>query len=110
MLTVTKRCENLGLFNANLDVWVTEIESLRAKVVALGAENATLHEQVDLQIPKLAFDQLNEKLTVEREKVRVLVDALEEARTSDPYGICKSGKWHSKVIDEVLAAVKGEGK
>ena len=34
------------------------IEQLQAKVAELEAENAKLHEQVDLQVPKMAFTQL----------------------------------------------------
>ena len=34
------------------------IEQLQARVAELEAENAKLHEQVDLQVPKMAFTQL----------------------------------------------------
>ena len=38
------------------------IEQLQAKIAELEAENAKLHEQVDLQVPKMAFTQLKEQL------------------------------------------------
>lgn len=60
-----------------------EIESLRAKVAELEAENSLLHEQVDLQIPKQAFDQLTQQLTDEQHKVKVLTDALESIEWED---------------------------
>ena len=37
---------------------IKAIEQLQARVAELEAENAKLHEQVDLQVPKMAFTQL----------------------------------------------------
>lgn len=51
----------------------TEDEALRAKV-------AELQEQVDLQIPKMAFEELQGQLTNEQNKVKVLSGALKEIK------------------------------
>lgn len=52
------------------------VNKLQAKNAELTAENATLQEQVDLQIPKLAFEQL----TAEVERLKKAVIDTEEMR------------------------------
>lgn len=55
------------------------IEQLQARVAELEAENATLHEQVDLQIPALAFKQLQEQLVAAQAEIKRLRDAAQDA-------------------------------
>ena len=43
-------------------------EQLQAKIAELEAENAKLHEQVDLQVPKMAFTQLKAELAAAQEE------------------------------------------
>ena len=54
------------------------IEQLQARVRELEAENAKLHEQVDLQVPKMAFTQLKGQLAAEQLNNKLLRDALQE--------------------------------
>ena len=52
------------------------IEQLTARVRELEEENARLHEQVDLQIPAIAFKQLTEQLTASQAYAEQLREAL----------------------------------
>ena len=53
------------------------IEQLTARVRELEEENARLHEQVDLQIPAIAFKQLTEQLAASQAYAEQLREALE---------------------------------
>ena len=53
------------------------IEQLRERVRELEEENARLHEQVDLQIPAIAFKQLTEQLAASQAYAEQLREALE---------------------------------
>lgn len=62
-------------------VHIRNYQQLQSKVAELEAENAKLHEQVDLQVPKMAFTQLKEQLAAEqlnnkllREHLRKLIE------------------------------------
>lgn len=46
-----------------------ERDEFKAKIAKLEAENAKLHEQVDLQVPKMAFTQLKEQLAKAEQRV-----------------------------------------
>ena len=52
------------------------IEQLTAKVAELEAENAKLHEQVDLQVPKMAFTQLKAANDAQAAVIEKLREAL----------------------------------
>lgn len=56
------------------------IEQLTARVRELGEENARLHEQVDLQIPAIAFKQLTEQLAASQAYAEQLRGALIAAK------------------------------
>lgn len=71
-------CTNCG--NGFEDEYVevpSELEQLTARIAELEAENAKLHEQVDLQVPKMAFTQLKEQLAAEQLNNKRLRKALE---------------------------------
>ena len=51
-----------GIQTESKDNAIKALEQLQAKVAELEAENAKLHEQVDLQVPKMAFAQLKEQI------------------------------------------------
>lgn len=70
---LTKQSSDLVDLNNNL---ISHRDELIAQVSELEAENATLHEQVDLQIPALAFKQLQEQLLLAQAEIKRLRDEL----------------------------------
>lgn len=64
------------------------VDYLQAKVTELEAENAKLHEQVDLQVPKMAFTQLKEQLAAAQEEINSppAIDAYEMYMADDEEG------------------------
>ena len=73
------------------------IEQLTARVHELEEKNAELHEQVDMQIPKLAFAQLQEKLAAAQAYAEQLREALENHS-----GNYKLSKAECKIINDLL--------
>ena len=84
------------------------IEQLQAKVAELEAENAKLHEQVDLQVPKMAFTQLKDQLAKAEQRVaeacalqvatEIKFHWLDAARVAKEI---RSGEWRKFVKEEV---------
>ena len=71
-------CTNCG--NGFEDEYIevpSKLEQLTARVRELEEENARLHEQVDLQIPAIAFKQLTEQLAASQAYAEQLREALE---------------------------------
>ena len=54
-----------------------QLAKAEQRVAELEAENAKLHEQVDLQVPKMAFTQLKGQLAAEQLNNKLLREALE---------------------------------
>ena len=65
-----------GMVEAFVDGKPNEIEQLTARVAELEAENAKLHEQVDLQVPKMAFTQLKAANDAQAAVIEKLREAL----------------------------------
>lgn len=66
------------LLKTKLDLLTSygESEELLGRIAELEAENAKLHEQVDLQVPKTAFTQLKEQLDASQAYAEQLREAL----------------------------------
>ena len=83
-----------------------EIEQLTARVRELEEENARLHEQVDLQIPAIAFKQLTEQLAASQLHAEQLRETLESCYEKMKQ-MCLNGEWYApdKAIDLAYAAL-----
>ena len=90
------------------------IEQLTARVRELEEENARLHEQVDLQIPAIAFKQLTEQFAASqlretqlREALQTFIDEHEECTDADDWMamLCSIEAYH--VAEEALSTIKG---
>jgi multidrug efflux pump subunit AcrA (membrane-fusion protein) len=69
--------EQLAIRTQEFDAAWRQLAKAEQRVAKLGAENAKLPEQVDLQVPKTAFTQLKEQLAAEQLNNKLLRDALE---------------------------------
>ena len=65
-----------GIQTESKDNAIKAIEQLQARVAELEAENAKLHEQVDLQVPKMAFTQLKAANDAQAAVIEKLREAL----------------------------------
>lgn len=80
------------------------IEQLTARVRELEEENAELHEQVDMQIPKLAFAQLQAKLAASQLHAEQLRKALEKiGEVASPYRDGVKFNYIADISQEALA-------
>lgn len=66
---VVETLDDAGCIIANKNII---IDNLQARIAELEEENAKLHEAVDLQIPALAFKQLQEQLAAAQEEIQKL--------------------------------------
>ena len=69
-----------GLLNdahRSIEMLEDQLATAEQRVAELEAENAKLHEQVDLQVPKMAFTQLKGQLAAEQLNNKLLREALE---------------------------------
>ena len=61
----------------SIEMLEDQLATAEQRVAELEAENAKLHEQVDLQVPKMAFTQLKGQLAAEQLNNKLLREALE---------------------------------
>ena len=95
---------NRALDDINAGRTVKKIRDLESRVRELEEENAELHEQVDMQIPKLAFAQLQEKLAASQLRAEQLREALEKiGEVASPYRDGVKFNYIADISQEALA-------
>ena len=91
-----------GIQTESKDNSIKALEQLQAKIAELEAENAKLHEQIDLQVPKMAFTQLKEQLAKAEQRVVEAIVGMLQQKHRNCFGA------HSFYLAASVATANGE--